>query len=104
MCIGISAEREALAGDTVTVDKAGMLNDMFPTDSVRASLGVLKVSGDINSSDLAVLRYMCGVDAKGNATKGRLNTLDLSDARIVSGGNVSLRGRQTIYYRRQLAA
>ena len=87
MCIGISAEREALAGDTVTVDKAGMLNDMFPTDSVRASLGVLKVSGDINSSDLAVLRYMCGVDAKGNATKGRLNTLDLSEARIVSGGN-----------------
>lgn len=87
MCIGISPEQQLLSGDTVTLAQAGTLAAQFPTDSARINIGLLKVIGDINSTDLKVLRYMAGVDDKGNSTKGKLNTLDLSEAHIVSGGD-----------------
>ena len=90
MCIGISPERQLLTADTVTLAQAGTLAAEFPTDSTRTNIGMLKVNGDINSTDLKLLRYMAGVDENGNATKGKLNTLDLSDAHIVSGGDAYL--------------
>ena len=46
--------------------------------------------GDINSTDLRQIRRLAGVDENGEKTEGFLNTLDLSEARFVSGGEAYL--------------
>lgn len=46
----------------------------------------LTVSGNLNGSDLRLLREMCGSDVNQNATDGLLRKLDLRNAFFVSGG------------------
>ena len=47
----------------------------------------LKVKGDINGTDLGFLREMAGQSINGiDETNGKLSTLDLSDTKIVGGG------------------
>lgn len=84
MVIGISPEKGTLVSDTVATVKAGELAGLIP-DSVRTSISELKIIGEIDTADLAVIRYMAGVDKNGNATKGHLYTLDLSEANFVGG-------------------
>lgn len=86
MCIGISPERQLLNGDTITLHVAGTLADSIPVEKLTKT-GILKVNGVINSSDLKTIRFMAGVDEHGRMTKGQLNTIDLSGARFVSGGD-----------------
>lgn len=86
MIIGISPERKLLKGDTITLQHAGQLDELIPIEK-RDSIGELKIIGNINSSDLATIRQIAGVNINGEKTNGQLNTLDLSDANIVSGGN-----------------
>ena len=47
----------------------------------------LKVKGDINGTDLRLIREMAGRSVKGEETPGNLSYLDLSEAKIVSGGD-----------------
>lgn len=86
MIIGIEGGTPVdLQKKDLTVEHAGMVSSLIaPPD--RLLTGELKITGDINSSDLKVLREMAGVDVEGNKTKGKLYLLDLSDARIVEGG------------------
>ena len=70
----------------ITLATAGTLASQIADDD-RTLVGELKITGDINSSDLKLLREMAGVDNEGNKTKGNMFSLDLSEARIVAGGN-----------------
>ena len=47
----------------------------------------LKITGEINGTDWKMIREMAESDYKGYSTKGKLSTLDLSEARIVEGGD-----------------
>ena len=71
----------------VTVSKAGTLTQIL-SDPEKYGLKSLKVSGYINGDDIAVLRKMCGGEDSGSQDKwiGCLESLDLSEANIVSGG------------------
>lgn len=69
---------------SVAVSQPGALRGMLEGDSFY-NYDTLAVSGDINAADLRALREMGGVDENGNRTHGRLQRLDLSQARIVGG-------------------
>ena len=47
----------------------------------------LTLSGNLNGTDIRFLREMMGSDSFGNVTKGKLEVLDISAARIVEGGD-----------------
>ena len=49
----------------------------------------MKVSGDLDGTDLLLLRDMAGRDMHGGETAGRLRHLDLSEARLRRGGAVA---------------
>lgn len=70
----------------VRLSSAGTLPS-YISDSTMYKITSLKVSGEINGTDIRLLRQMAGSDEKGNTTRGVLAYLDLSDAKIVSGGD-----------------
>ena len=47
----------------------------------------LKIIGEINGTDLRMIRDMAGSNSTGNSTDGKLSVLDLSEAKIVEGGD-----------------
>lgn len=69
----------------VKLSSAGTLSS-YINDSTMYKITRLKVSGEINGTDIWLLRQMAGCDEEGETTRGVLGYLDLSDARIVSGG------------------
>ncbi len=70
----------------VTLNEAGTLPEKI--DSVQKySITSLKVSGPINGTDVRYLREMAGKDYGNNDTDGKLVDLDLTDAKIVEGGD-----------------
>ena len=50
-------------------------------------LTALKVTGNLNGSDIRFLRKMAGRKEDGTATSGKLAHLDLTEAKIVAGGD-----------------
>lgn len=70
----------------VTLDKAGTLADKID-DEQKYKITDLKVIGEINGSDVRLLRDMAGCDYSMMYTDGKLARLDLSEARIVEGGD-----------------
>lgn len=70
---------------TIKLDKAGTLPDKIG-NSKKYKITNLKIVGEINGTDLRLIRDMAGCDYHGNATSGNLAFLDLADAKIVSGG------------------
>ena len=85
MIIGIKGAPRELNDYDITLTEAGMLNEQL-SDEVIGSVGKLKISGNINSTDLLQIRKLAGIDQNGVKTDGRLYELDLSDAQIVAGG------------------
>ncbi len=83
----VSAKAESTKTGLVVVqlDEAGTLSTKID-DSKKFLVDSLKVIGDINGTDLKLIREMAGRNSKGSYTKGDLRMLDLSEARIVSGG------------------
>lgn len=73
-------------GKLVFVDQPGTLSTLL-TKKEKDDITHLIVMGDLNSDDIRELRYMAGRDEYGNQTVGSLEILDMSKARIVSGGN-----------------
>lgn len=70
-------------------------------ETEKFTITSLTVSGPINSKDVLFLREMAGRDIDGKETKGKLSSLDLSDAKIVMGGGNYYkvkRGLSTKYY------
>ena len=70
---------------TIQLEKAGTLPDRIGS-SRKYQITNLKIIGEINGTDLEMIREMAGSDAKGYSTRGKLSVLDLSEAKIVEGG------------------
>lgn len=81
-CVALYAAGDETPPQQVVVclDQAGTLPDKLD-DSQKKETASLKVIGNVNGTDIALIREM----ARWN--KGVLATLDLSEARIVSGGS-----------------
>ncbi|MBR1545455.1 MAG: C10 family peptidase [Prevotella sp.] len=86
MIIGVKGAPRDLTDEVVALTEAGTLSSQM-TDEMIGTVGSLKLTGDINSSDLRQIRRLAGIDEHGERTVGYLQTLDLSEARIVSGGD-----------------
>ena len=87
-CLSIQAANDDLITKQITIklDKAGTLPDKIGR-SRKYKITNLKLVGEINGTDLRMIREMAGRDYKGNATEGKLSVLDLSEAKIVKGGD-----------------
>ena len=70
---------------TITLEKAGTLPDRIGS-SKKYKITNLKIIGEINGTDLRMIREMAGSNSNGNSTDGKLSVLDLSEAKIVKGG------------------
>lgn len=71
---------------TLNLTEAGTLPNKIGS-SKKDLITNLKIIGEINGTDLRFIREMAGRDAEGNSTSGNLSVLDLSEARIVKGGD-----------------
>ena len=68
----------------VTLSSAGSLRALLPENYLKVSS--LKINGEINGDDIALIREMAGSDFNCHKTQGCLKKLDLSDARFIEGG------------------
>ena len=71
---------------TLKLTEAGTLPNKIAS-SRKDLITNLKIIGEINGTDLRFIREMAGCDVNGNSTTGNLSVLDLSEARIVEGGD-----------------
>ena len=71
---------------TLKLDEAGTLPTKIAV-SRKNLITNLKIVGKINGTDLKFIREMAGCDYYLNKTDGKLSILDLSDAKIVAGGD-----------------
>ena len=87
-CLSIQAADDDLITKQITVklDKAGTLPNMI-TSSEMYKITNLKIIGEINGTDFRMIREMAGRDYRGDVTEGNLSVLDLSEAKIVEGGD-----------------
>ncbi|MCI7284525.1 MAG: leucine-rich repeat domain-containing protein [Prevotella sp.] len=71
---------------TIKLEKAGTLPDKIGSIK-KYKITNLKIIGEINGTDLKMIRVMAGRDYIGYFTDGKLSVLDLSEAKIVEGGD-----------------
>ena len=85
-CLAIHAADDDLITRQITVklDEAGTLPDKIGSIK-KYKLTNLKIVGEINGTDLCFIREMAGRNV--NGTAGKLAILDLSEAKIVEGGD-----------------
>lgn len=79
---------------TIDIKVAGSLEDIISQEE-RLTTYFLSLSGDINGQDIALIRNMSGRDRSGNKTQGELRYLDISNCRVVSGGEEYINGYHT---------
>ena len=84
---------------TLNLTEAGTLPNKIGS-SKKNLITNLKITGEINGTDLCFIREMAGCNAYGNSTSGNLSVLDLSEARIVEGGDYYYYLRYDNYYLR----
>ena len=75
---------------TLTLAEAGTLPNKIAV-SRKNLITNLKIVGEINGTDLKFIREMAGCDYNLNKTDGKLSILDLSEAKIVAGGDAYVR-------------
>ena len=87
-CLSIQAADDDLITKQITVklDKAGTLPDKIASSEMY-KITNLKIIGEINGTDFRMIREMAGRDYRGDVTEGNLSVLDLSEAKIVEGGD-----------------
>ena len=85
-CLSIQAADDELITKQITIklDKAGTLPDKIR--SKKYNITNLKIIGEVNGTDWKAIREMAGSDYYGKKTNGNLSVLDLSEAKVVSGG------------------
>ena len=83
-CLSLYAADNDLITEQITIklEKAGTLPDRIAS-SEKYKITNLKIIGEINGTDLRMIREMAG----SNSTDGKLSVLDLSEAKIVEGGD-----------------
>lgn len=72
-------------GGTVRVFNAGDLKSSLPSDYMQ--LSSLTIEGELNGSDMIVIREMAGADVYGKETNGNLESLNIKNVSFVSGGD-----------------
>ena len=87
-CLSLYAADNCLITKQITIklEKAGTLPDRIAS-SRKYKITNLKIIGEINGTDLRMIREMAGSNSTGNSTDGMLSVLDLSEAKIVEGGD-----------------
>ena len=97
-CLSIQAADDGLITTQVTIklDEAGTLPNRIAV-SRKNLITNLKIVGKINGTDLKFIREMAGCDFNMEKTDGKLSILDLSEAKIVAGGDayVAFNGEST---------
>ena len=78
-----------LKSDSVEMEKAGILQSLIDEENFY-KYDTLKIKGAINGTDLKTIRAMAGRDEYGEKTDGKLRVLDLSEAKITTGGDAYL--------------
>ena len=83
-CLSLYAADNDLITEQITIklEKAGTLPDKIGS-SKKYKITNLKIIGEINGTDLKMIRDMAG----SNSTGRKLSVLDLSEAKIVEGGD-----------------
>ena len=81
-CLSLYAADNDLITEQITIklEKAGTLPDRIAS-SKKYKITNLKIIGELNGTDLKMIREMAG------STDGKLSVLDLSEAKIVEGGD-----------------
>ena len=87
-CLSIQAADDDLITKQITIklDEAGTLPDRIGA-SKKYLITNLKIIGKINGTDWKMIREMVGRGYENNKTAGKLSMLDLSEAKIVKGGD-----------------
>lgn len=87
-CLSIQAADGDLITRQITIklDKAGTLPDRIAS-SKKYKITNLKLVGEINGTDWNMIREMAGRNYQESSTEGNLSVLDLSEAKIVAGGD-----------------
>ena len=87
-CLSIQAANDDLITKQITInlDKAGTLPNKIASSEMY-KITNLKLIGEINGTDWNMIREMAGRDNRGYDTEGKLSVLDLSEAKIVKGGD-----------------
>ena len=87
-CLATQAADDGLITKQITIklDKAGTLPDRI-SESKKNLITNLKIVGEVNGTDWKFIREMAGRDYNMNITDGKLSILDLSEAKIVAGGD-----------------
>ena len=81
---------------TLKLDEAGTLPNKIAV-SRKNLITNLKIVGKINGTDLKFIREMAGRDFNREKTDGKLSILDLSEAKIVAGGDAYVRYDENYY-------
>ena len=81
---------------TIKLDEAGTLPYKISANE-KNLITNLKIVGKINGTDLKFIREMAGRDFNGEKTDGKLSILDLSEAKIVAGGDAYVRYGDNYY-------
>ena len=98
-CLSIQAADDELITKQITIklEQAGTLPNKIGSTK-KYKITNLKIIGEINGTDLKLIRDMVGVGLiEGNKTAGKLSALDLSEVKIVSGGEAYLRAEYSGY-------
>lgn len=82
---------------TIKLDEAGTLPNKISYDQ-KNLITNLKIVGEVNGTDWNFIREMAGRDFNGEKTDGKLSILDLSEAKIVAGGDAYVRFSENYYY------
>ena len=87
-CLSLYAADNALITKQITIklEEAGTLPDRIASSRMY-KITNLKIIGEINGTDLKMIRDMAGRNSRGDYTDGKLSVLDLSEAKIVEGGD-----------------
>ena len=81
---------------TLKLDEAGTLPNRIAV-SRKNLITNLKIVGEINGTDLKIIRELAGRDFNMEKTDGKLSILDLSEAKIVAGGDAYARFNENYY-------
>jgi hypothetical protein len=70
---------------TIHVATAGTLPNLI-SESEKYTIEELTLTGELNGTDFRLIRDMAGCNYLGESTSGKLTVLDLTNAKIVAGG------------------
>ena len=87
-CLSIQAANDDLITKQITIklDEAGTLPNKIASSEMY-KITNLKIIGEINGTDWNMIREMAGRNYQESSTEGNLSVLDLSEAKIVAGGD-----------------